>query len=79
MQTAHLHLLLDGAKSAAELMAECPSCGTITIESLQGAWSKRFIACECGVTMEVVAEDLRQLRAMAIQYQQEIELMIGTN
>lgn len=79
MPNAHLHLLLDTAKSEAELMAECPSCGAITIESLQGAWSKRFIACECGVTMEVVAEDLRQLRAMASQYQATIDQLIGAN
>jgi hypothetical protein len=79
MPNAHIHLLLDASKDAAELMAECPSCGSIVIESLNMAWARRFIACECGVTLEVVAEDLRHLRALAIQYQQVIEQLVGTN
>jgi hypothetical protein len=29
--------------------------------------------------MEVIAEELRQLRALAIQYQQTIEKLVGTN
>jgi hypothetical protein len=79
MSNAHIHLLLDASEDDAELVAECPSCGSIAIDSLTGAWSKRFIACECGVTMEVVAEELRQLRALAIQYQHAIEKLIKTN
>ena len=64
MPNAHIHLRLDASKDDAELMAECPSCGPIVIDSLTGAWSRRFIACEFGVTMEVIAEELRQLRAL---------------
>ena len=60
-------------------MAECPSCGSIVLDSLTEAWARRFIVCECGVMMEVIAEDLRQLRALAIQYQQTIEKLVGTN
>ena len=79
MPNAHIHLLLDASKDDAELTAECPSCGSIVIDSLSGAWSRRFIACECGVTMEVIAEELRQLRALAIQSQHAIEKLVGTN
>ena len=79
MPNAHLHLLLDAAKNEAELMAECPACGIIAIESFTSAWSKKFIACECGVTMEVAAEDLRQLRTMAAQYQRVIDDIVGAN
>ena len=79
MPGAHIHLLLDASKSEAELLAECPSCGAMAIESLVSAWRKRFMVCECGVTMEVVAEDLRQLRVMAADYSRLIDELVGTN
>jgi hypothetical protein len=76
---AHIHLLLDANESEAQLMAECPACGAIAIETLIVAWQKRFISCECGVTMEIVPEQLRQLRAMAVEYQRKIDEIIGAN
>jgi hypothetical protein len=79
MPHAHVHLLLDINKAEGELWAECPSCGSITFETLETAWSKRFIACECGLIIEVVAEHLRQLRAMATDYQRRIDELIGQN
>jgi hypothetical protein len=79
MLVAHVHLLLDVNKPEGDLLAECPSCGAITFEKLASAWSKRFIVCECGLSIEVVPEHLRQLRALAVQYQQEIDGLIGAN
>ena len=79
MVAAHIHLLLDANKSAGELMAECPSCGVITLETLQRAWAKRFIACECGISMEIVPEQLRQLKALAAGFEQQIDELIGRN
>jgi hypothetical protein len=79
MPAAHVHLLLDANKYEGELMAECPSCGSITIESLASAWAKRFITCECGLSIEIVPEQLRQLRFMAADYQRRIDDLIGGN
>lgn len=79
MVAAHIHLLLDANKAAAELMAECPSCGVITFETLQSAWAKRFIACECGISMEVIPEHLRHLKAMAAHFEEKIDQLIGRN
>ena len=79
MAVAHIHLLLDANKTEGELMAECPSCGAITLEGLAIAWSKRFIVCECGLSIEIVLEHLRQLRAMAAEYQHRIDALIGGN
>jgi transcription elongation factor Elf1 len=79
MPIAHVHLLLDANKYEGELMAECPSCGAITLEALVSAWSKRFIVCECGLSIEIIPEHLRQLRAMAAQYQHKIDELIGGN
>jgi hypothetical protein len=79
MATAHLHLLIDANKSEAELMAECPACGAIAFEGVDSAWAKRFIVCECGIRIEVIAEQLRQLRILAADYQRRIDHLIGTN
>ena len=79
MVAAHIHLLLDANKYEGELMAECPSCGVITIEALEKAWSKRFIVCECGLSLEVLPEALRQLRVLAVAYQHKIDDLIGSN
>jgi len=79
MSGAHIHLLLDAGKNEGELMAECPSCGAITLEEIVRAWEKRSIVCECGISIEIEAEQLRQLRFMAAQYQQKIDELIGTN
>ena len=76
---AHLHLLLNATEVQAQLMAECPYCGAMTIESVDSAWAKRFIACECGSSVEVAAESLRCLRALAAQYQRKIDELLGAN
>lgn len=79
MPFAHLHLLLDANKYDGELMAERPSCGAITLEALVTAWTKRFIVCECGLSIEIIPEQLRQLRAMTAEYQQKFDELIGKN
>jgi uncharacterized heparinase superfamily protein len=79
MAHAHIHLLLDANKPEAEFMAECPSCGAITIESAIVAWKKRFIVCECGISIEIAAEHLRRLRLMAAEFQFTIDELIGAN
>lgn len=79
MPVAHVHLLLDANKAKGELMAECPSCGAITIEGLVAAWTKRFIVCECGLSIEIVPDQLRELRAMAAEYLIKIDELIGKN
>ena len=79
MPTAHIYVLFDTAKGEAELTAECPAGGAIVIEPLMGALSKRLIDCECGVTMDIVSEDLRQLRSMAAQFQRVVDDVIRSN
>lgn len=79
MPKAHVHALLDAGKGEAELMAECPVCGAVAIEAFTLVWSNRFISCECGLTLEVVLQDLRQLRTMAVEFQRAIDKVVGSN
>jgi transcription elongation factor Elf1 len=59
-------VLLDTRREVAELVAECPICGAMTILPVEIAWQQGIVYCsECGTTMNVTRAVLERLRVQA--------------
>jgi predicted RNA-binding Zn-ribbon protein involved in translation (DUF1610 family) len=59
-------LLFDIRRDVAELMAECPMCGAITMLPIEIAWRQGVVyCCECGAGMSVTRAVLERLQGQA--------------
>jgi len=59
-------LLYDPRRDAAELVAECPACGAMTMLPIEIAWRQGIVyCCECRTTMQMTRTVLERLRAQA--------------
>jgi uncharacterized Zn finger protein len=74
------YLLLDTRRPAAELMAECPSCGAITTGTVEETFRAGSIHCnECGSDMDVTSESLHGLRIQAIRVKESLDQLLQMN
>ena len=54
-------LLVNANRGVAELMAECPKCGAITMYGLELAWRLQNVTCpECGTSMRLTGDEPRR-------------------
>ncbi len=71
-------LLVHAHAAVAELMAECPKCGAITMYALELAWRLRTVTCsECDSSMRLTPADLTSLREQLIDARVRIDELIG--
>lgn len=72
-------LVVHTDQSVAELMAECPKCGSITTYGLELAWRLQTITCgECGRSTRLTAKHLEGLRAQLIDARVRIDGLIDS-
>ena len=80
MSPATFFLQIATRQTEAELLGECPSCGTLTYTPLAYAWEARTVLCgECGTKLPVDEGMLRRLGAQAYEVAAEIERLTANS
>jgi len=73
-------LVVRSDQAVAELMAECPRCGSITSYGLELAWRLRTVTrSECSWSMQSGGTDLMALRERLIEARGRVDALIGPN
>jgi hypothetical protein len=77
MPIAHVHLLSMSISRMVTWWESVPRAAPLRLKNLPPRGRRG--SSSAGLSIEVVPEHLRQLRALAVQYQQEIDELIGAN
>jgi len=72
-------LLVNANRGVAELLAECPKCGAITMYGLELAWRLHTITCpECKTSMRLTETEVKALREGVIDARVRLDALTRT-